>query len=628
MNFHPNFIELQGIRLEKLVAYVSLGLLMLLPVIDSLLRIFFRISIPDGSLLIRHLVLPVAFLGASLASKNHEHLGIHLGIEHRKDWLGNVSRIVPLFFSGMFLTIFFFAAISSVLIFPEFLEFAWFIPLAVLLLVIPLGFLLIFFRTMPVKPGWKLGFFLLGGLLGILYSLADIRDILGFLGANTTTWKNFDFLWAASAENLRYFILIPLILSAFLGTPLFIVLGGAAVLLYTGQGFTLFGESMGASPVIGSGYTLITQDMVPAIALFTLAGFILSSSQTGERFIRLFKSFFGGLPGGIVVIVVLVSAFFTTFTGASGVTILALGGLLHTILSQGNKGNDRFSVGLITASGSAGILFPPSLAIILYGSIAMIPIDSLFVASLLPGAVMLVAVILAGVIIGRKHHDKGTKFSLKEAFSATLESLPELAVPGIIAALFFSGFATVGETAAWAALYVFVLEVFIRKEISPRDLKKLLNRTLVIVGGVLIILGVARGLSSWLVENGIADLLSQWFASNVQSPLMFLLILNLLLLVVGCFMDLFSAILVVVPILIPVAAVYGINPLHMAVIFLSNMGVGFITPPVGMNLFLASYRFERPLVKIFVDVVPFLAVQLLVVLLITYVPLFFYSLAP
>jgi tripartite ATP-independent transporter DctM subunit len=315
----------------------------------------------------------------------------------------------------------------------------------------------------------------------------------------------------------------------------------------------------------------------------------------------------------------IVCAFFTTFTGASGVTILALGGLLSYILIKSNYPKP-FSIGLLTASGSIGLLFPPSLPIILYGVIAHINIKKMFVGGIIPGTLMVMTVAIIGIISAKKNKVERSQFSVKESLKALKNSIWEIALPFIILILFFKGITTLVETGAVAVIYAIITQVFIHKDIPLKELHKVFLKCIPMIGGVLVILAVAKGLSYFIVDAEIPMLLTQWCQDHIQSKYIFLIALNIALLITGCFMDIFSAIIVVVPLIIPLGEAFGVHPVHLGIIFLANLELGYLTPPVGINLFLSAFRFNEPLVKIYKHVIPFLLTLLISVLLITYIP--------
>jgi tripartite ATP-independent transporter DctM subunit len=357
-----------------------------------------------------------------------------------------------------------------------------------------------------------------------------------------------------------------------------------------------------------------------AIPLFTLAGFILSESRAGERLVRTFQSLFGWLPGGLIIATVIICAFFTSFTGASGVTILALGGILYTVLTKNSRYSEKFSIGLLTASGSIGLLFPPSLPIILTGSITQTNIAHLFLGGIFPGLILVAVMILAGIFFVGGTKVKRIPFNIKYAAVSVKESLPEIILPVFLIVGYFTGTFSLVEIGAFAALYVFVVEVFITRDIKLRNIFAVFQKAVPITGGILAILALSQALSYYIVDTQAPEIFAQWMHNTVQSKFVFLLLLNLALLVVGCLVDIFSAILIVLPLVMPLGAAFGISQVHMGIIFLVNLEAGFLTPPVGLNLFLASYRFKQPFVTICRQAFPFLIIQLIVVALVTYLP--------
>jgi tripartite ATP-independent transporter DctM subunit len=415
---------------------------------------------------------------------------------------------------------------------------------------------------------------------------------------------------AAAAAGPTIFVLIA---AALLGLPIFTVLGGIGYLLFVKSGMPL-------EIVSNQAYGVLTGSAIPAIPLFAAVGFFLSESKAGERMVRFFQSLFGWFPGGLTVMAVAVCAFFTTFTGASGVTILALGGLLAVILGKGGYPKP-FMVGILTASGSIGLLFPPSLPVIIYGVTAQANIKDMFVGGLLPGLFLVASVVTVGVVYSWKRGLPRHPLRVREAAAALGGALWELMLPLLVFGLYFGGIVNLPESAAAALLYVWIIETFVKKDLKVRDLPRIFLKSVPIIGGVLIILALANGLSYYIIDAQIPQKLSEWAAANISSPYVFLLLLNLALLVVGFFMDIYSAILVVVPLIIPLGNLFHIHPVHLGIIFLANLELGYLTPPVGLNLYLASYRFEEPIHRVYRDVVVFLAIGLAAVLLITYVPL-------
>jgi len=406
-----------------------------------------------------------------------------------------------------------------------------------------------------------------------------------------------------------------LLLSTVLGGPIFAVLGGLALIMF-------WGDLSPISSVAIDHHKLVTHPSLPAIALFTLGGYILAEGGASQRLVRVFEAWFGWLRGGPAIVVVLACAFFTSFTGASGVTVLALGGLLMPVLLAA-RFSERNSLGLLTAAGSLGMLFPPCLPLMLFAIIAKQPIESIFLAGIIPGAVLVVLTAALGVVMGARHADAPPRqpFAFRAAVSAAWAAKWELLVPVVCLGALFGGIATPVEASAVTAMYCLLTQAVIHRDLKWRTgVPRVLVECGLVVGGVLLILGVAQGFTNYLIFDQVPDRAVEWVTQQVRSPLMFLLLLNVFLLIVGCLMDVYSAIVVVVPLILPIGEAFHINPLHLGIIFLANLELGFLTPPVGMNLFLSSYRFGRPMSAVCRAVLPFLAVQLLGVLLITYVP--------
>jgi C4-dicarboxylate transporter DctM subunit len=406
---------------------------------------------------------------------------------------------------------------------------------------------------------------------------------------------------------------ILLLALALFGTALFIIIASVAILAF-------YFADISISAVIIELYRLASQPIILAIPLFTFAGYLLAESNTPKRLVALSRAFFGWLPGGLGVVILVSCAIFTAFTGASGVTIIALGGLLYPVLQEENY-PEKFNLGILTASGNLGLLFPPSLPIILYGLVSGTSIDQLFVAGIVPGILMVVLMSVYSVWSMRKIHTESEAFSWPKAWKATREAIWEIPLPFIILGGIYTGLFTATEAAAVTAFYVLVVEVFIYKDVSlTMGLPKVMRDSMVLVGGILVILAAAMGLANYMIDAEIPMQILDWMKDFITSKFAFLLVLNLFLLVVGALMDIFSAIMVVVPLIIPIAANFGVDPVHLGIIFLANLGIGYSTPPVGMNLFIASFRFEQPVLKLYVATIPFLIILLVALVLITYIP--------
>lgn len=400
---------------------------------------------------------------------------------------------------------------------------------------------------------------------------------------------------------------------ALFGTPLFVMFGAVALYLF-------MQADIDSSAIMIEFYRLAAAPTLSAIPLFTFAGFLLAESGAPKRLVNLAQSVVGYIPGGLPVVTIVACAFFTAFTGASGVTIIALGGLLYPALVKENY-RDRFSIGLVTSCGSIGLLLPPSLPLILYGLIGQVSIDKLFIAGLLPSLLLIFALSLYSIVIATRHKVKRVPFELKQVYRALLEAKWEIPLPIIILYGIYGGLITANEAAAITALYVFVVEVLIKRDIHlTRDVPKIMVESITMVGGILIILGVAMGLTNYLVDIELPTTIFNWVKPHISSQAMFLLLLNIFLLVVGCLMDIFSAIIVVVPIITPIALKYGVNPVHLGIIFLTNLEVGYLHPPLGLNLFISSFRFKRSLYELYWATLPFLILVVLCLLAITYLP--------
>jgi tripartite ATP-independent transporter DctM subunit len=403
------------------------------------------------------------------------------------------------------------------------------------------------------------------------------------------------------------------IAAAIVGTPLFAILGGTAALLFMHDGVT-------PATILIETYSLSVSPTLAAIPLFTLAGFLLAEGRASERLLRVFRAFFGWIPGGTAVVCAVLCSFFTVFTGGSGVTILALGGVLFpALLKDGYR--EKFALGLLTASGSLGLLLPPALPLILYAVVAQIPIADIFIGGILPGILLTSMVAAWGVREGIVSGAGRYPFDAREALRSLWVAKWELAMPVLVLVAMFSGLATAVEASALTALYALIVQTFIHRDLSVRrDLLRAFAECVTVVGGVLIILGVAVGLTNYLVGAQVPTTLLAWARQNIESKYTFLLVLNLFLLAVGWLMEIWAAIVVVVPLIVPLGVAFGIHPVHLGIIFIANLELGFLTPLVGLNIFLASYRFKRPVLEVCVAALPMMGILGIGVLVITYVP--------
>ncbi len=582
-------------RAENAVSIAILCAMALLPILEIVGRRLWRTGIPGSTTLVQHGTLWIGFLGGAITARDGGHLSIGaltglLPPSFRKAasiFTGFASASVSLLLCSAGVTLVRIEWVDGRYLLP-------FLPVWLAEAAIPLGFALVAWRIVRHSSdtwGGRVAVAVLA-VAGVLIVSSDL--LFGGI------------LFAAS--------LLVLAVAVLLGAPLFAVLGGVAVLL-----FRYSQVPVASIPV--EMYRMVTSPTLPTIPLFTFAGYILTAGNASERLVRLFRAMVGWMPGAIAVVTVLVCTFFTTFTGASGVTIVALGGILLPALVA-ERYPERFSFGLLTASGSLGLLFPPCLPVILYAVIGGIPVDKMFLGGALPGILLVLLTAGWGVRTGVLSGARRTPFSVSELGRAAWDAKWDILLPVIVLFGIFGGFATTVEAAAMTVLYALSVEVFVHRDIGlRRQFPEASTESARLIGGFLILFAVATGLTAYLVDAGVPQTIFRWVRETIHSRFVFLLILNLFLLVVGCFMHIFSAIVIVVPIIAPLAAAFDVHPVHLGIIFLANLELGFLMPPAGMNLFLSAYRFDRPLGDIYRSVIPFLLILLLGVLAITYVPL-------
>ncbi|GAB4366445.1 MAG: TRAP transporter large permease subunit [Deltaproteobacteria bacterium] len=589
-------------RVENGISVAVLCGMALLPLLEIVGRRLWRTGVPGSNALVQHATLWIGFLGAAISARDDRllSLGAVVGLLPRRFRAAaslfassvSVSVSILLCLAGLSLVRVEYA--DGQVLLPH-------LPLWAAEAVIPAGFALAAGRILKASSGsWAAR-----GAVALLAA--------GGVWAVSSEWILRGTPFAASLAILAAAVI--------LGAPIFVALGGLAVLFFRHA-------EVPVAAIPAEMYRLVTSPTLPTLPLFTFAGYLLTAGNASGRLVRLFRALVGWMPGAIAVVAVLVCAFFTTFTGASGVTIIALGGiLLPALLSE--RFPERFSVGLLTSAGSLGLLFPPCLPVILYAVVGGIPVNRMFLGGFLPGVLLVVLVSAWAVRTGRFSGSRKTPFSLRELGGAAWEAKWEILLPVIVLLGIFGGFATTVEAAAMTVLYAFCVETFVTRDLSVRrDLLRVGTESATLIGGVLIILAAAMGLTSYMVDAGIPDAILSWVTSTIHSRILFLAVLNLVLLVVGSLMDIFSAIVVVVPVIAPLAAVFRIDPVHLGVIFLANLQLGYLTPPVGMNLFLSAYRFDRPLGEIYRSVIPFFLILLLGVVAITYVPVLTTALLP
>jgi tripartite ATP-independent transporter DctM subunit len=598
-------------KLETGLCGAALALLTLIPVLDAALRFFLHSRFPAAAELSAHFLLVLGLTAGMITTREGSHLSIGLFQYIRSEKIKTGLAAFAALLSAFMVTIFAWCSLSFIRVGLYPVQIVGFIPDRVFALVMPAAYTVMALRFAgsarrrsgtPILPA-------LAMLLGTLCSLPVICKFIWGIDMPDAAWAASDF-FSAAAVYAKLPIIIVLVISALSGAPIFVIIGGFAMILLQSS----WGEiDIAASQI----YSALTQNSLIAIPLFTLTGFILSQSKAGERLVETFANFFGWIPGGMIIVTVALCAFFTSFTGASGVTILALGGILLTALSGYPE---KFAIGLLTASGSIGLLFPPSLPILLVGAATRTNTAHLFLGAFLPGLLLVAATIVFGIAVSVKHKIPRLPFNAKRAAAGLKKSLPEILLPLFLVAGYFSGVLSLVEVSAAAVVYTLVLEGLLYREITVKSLGTILAKSIPIIGGILSILALAQALSYYIVDSRVPEFFARWMQATVSSKWLFLLLLNLALLVTGCLADIFSAIMIILPLLAPLGAVYGIDPVHLGIIFLVNMEAGYLTPPVGLNLFLSSYRFGVSFTETTRHALPFLIIQLLVVLIVTYLP--------
>ncbi len=585
---------------ENLLLTFFFAFMMLLPLLDILGRKlnpiihFIPANIVPGSLtLVQHSILAIMMCGGAIAAREGKLLA-----------LASTASLIPERYkqSVRVLTYGFGAAITLYLAKASF-DFALIekgsgdmvslgIPIWAVLCLLPIGFSLIVGRLIWRSSDRKAEKFY---TLVVTIALAS----LGFLVHNPP-------------QSFVIFAFIVLFTAVILGAPVFVALGGAAL-------FFLWNSDTPISAIPAETYRMVVNPTIPTIPLFTLTGYFLAEGGASKRLLRVFQALFGSMKGGPAIVTCLCCAFFTSFTGGSGVTILALGGLLMPILIA-EKYTERNSLGLLTSAGSLGLLFPPSLPVILYGVVSLTSISDLFLGGLIPGTLLVLGTAAWGAWKGSSEQAAKHPFEGREALKAIWGAKWELVLPLVVFFFLFIVKVTLVESAALTALYAFVVEVIVYRDLKIKHIPTVITECGILVGGVLLILGVSLGFTNDMVDAQIPAKLATWVSGSIHSQWLFLLIVNIMLLFVGGLLEIFAAIIVVVPLLVPISKAFGIDQVHMGIIFLANMELGFLMPPLGLNLFLSSYRFKKPMVEVYKSVLPMLVMLYAMVLLITYVP--------
>ena len=582
-------------KLEFYFTNIIIALLISLPVLEVVARFFGTTAITSSRMVVQHLTLWVGFFGAVLASSRGKLLSLSSSNLFEPESSFSIKHFIAKSTSLIILISLFWGSLQLVTVEYQYpvnispLISRWFaqsiMPISLMLMSV-----ILFFKS---YSSLKNRFALLISILLFLsiVSIPQVRE------SSVTLWFSF----------------FSIIFSLFYGLPIFLGLGGIAALLFWFDWTPL-------SAISAETYRIVVSPTLPTIPLFTIAGFLLAESKSSIRLLSLFQALFGWIPGGTPIVLVIICGFFTAITGGSGVTILALGGLLMPMLIKDGFSKD-FSLGLITVSGSIGLLFPPSLPLIIYGVTAGVSIKSIFLGGIIPGLLILVIVASWAIFSSKRQSVAVYGFKINNIKSALIESKWEIAIPFIIMFGIFGGYMTLVETAAISALYVLFITVVIYRDISFSKVGNILIDCCALIGGVLIILGVAMGLTSYIIDAEVPMTLLEWVKTNISSKYIFLILLNVFLLIVGCMMDIFSATIIVVPLIKPIAAYFGIDPIHLAIIFIANLELGYLTPPVGMNLFLSAYRFDESMKSVYTSTMPFYFVMLFCVILITYFPI-------
>jgi tripartite ATP-independent transporter DctM subunit len=585
-----------GTRLERGLVTFFLLAMIALPAASTLARRFLGRELPGASVLAQHITLWVGFLGALLATVSGRHLALStLGVLPDGPWRRGAHAF------GQAAS----AAACALLSWASILlvraewenrgQVAFGIPVAWSQLVMPAGF-----AVMALRFAWAAG--------------QGERRWLGRAVAVLVAGLSFGLGWMPASGTLVTVLLLVTAVAFLLGAPVFVAMSGVAMALFFKEGGA---ETIAAVPT--ATFNLVSSSTLPAIPLLTVAGYVLAEGGAAGRLVRVYKGFFGWMPGGVAIMAAFVCALFTTFTGASGVTILALGGLIYPAL-RAEKYPEGFSLGLVTAAGSLGLLFPPSLPVILYAVVAGAPIEHLFVGGFVPGLFMVLLVAVYGVVVGVRVKAPRQRFEPGEALRGLWGAKWDLGLPTLVIVAVASGYATIVESSALAAAYSIVVELVVYRQIRPQDLPRVLAHAATLVGSVLLLLGTALGVTSWFVDAEIPSQLVGWMTGHVHSPALFLLMLNVVLLVLGSVLEMYSAIVVLAPLVAPLGVAYGVEPIHLGVVFLANLELGFLFPPMGLNLFLSAQRFEKPLPKLYRHAFPFLLIMSAGVLAITYLP--------
>lgn len=585
----PGFL----VAVENAILSLTFATLILLPLIEIVLRAVAGVGIQGSSALVQHLTLAIGALGAAVAARE-ERLLAFSGSALLEGGTARVAKLLG--YSAA-------AAVGAVLCYASYelaatervagRILAHGIPVWIIQSLLPIGFGIIALRLLLNSSGQASG-----RVCATLLATAVVA------------------IFVFAPFDSQYLVvpgLLALVATTLLGAPMFALIGGAALLLMWNSGVPI-------ASVAVNHYGLSANPSLPAIPLFTLAGYLLAESAAPRRLIEVFDALFGRLPGGAAIATVLACTFFTSFTGASGVTVLALGGLaMPLLLSAGYR--EKPALGLVTAAGLPGTLLMPALPLILYAIVAGVSIEDMFLGGILPTLLMVSIVAGWGIVRQPARRATSERFNWRRVRAALADAKWELSVPLVPIIALSAGLATPVETAALTALYVLFITVIVHRDLSlSRDVPRVLTECGLIIGGILLIMGVALGLTNYLVDAQVPDKIVSWATETIGSRFLFLLALNVFLLAAGCVIEIYPAILILAPLVTHVGAAFGVHPVHLGILFLANMELGYLTPLAGLNLFFASYRFRKPVIEIFRAVLPLFLALSVGVLAITYLP--------
>jgi C4-dicarboxylate transporter DctM subunit len=411
-----------------------------------------------------------------------------------------------------------------------------------------------------------------------------------------------------------------LALAVVLGMPLFVIIGliATSCFLFLSEDFN---GLLTLDRLSDTGAEMMTKEVLLAIPFFVASGAIMSAGGIARRLVDVARSLVGWMPGGLAIATVGACVIFAAISGSSPVTVIAIGSMMYPRLVEAGY-ERRFALGLVSSGGSLGILIPPSIPMLVYAIVASSsgPIDvaELFLAGVLPG--LMIGLLLAVLAPFNAKKVEREKFDPKLIATRVKDGAWSLSLPLVILGGIYTGVFTPTEAAAISVIYALIVELLIHRDISPQDIPKILTESVVNMGTILIIMLLAFGLNAFLVEEMIPQKVVAWILDKNLTPVTFLLIVNLFLLLVGALMDSISAILIIAPLLAPIGIELGIDPIHLGVIFIVNLEIGYLTPPIGINLFVASSVFRAPLGEVVRGVVPFIGMMLIGLVVVTYVP--------